>query len=90
VSTHISNIPIANRSKLINPIGNSQLVDMLLRDYAELIDPNYTKWFAKRFYTLPFDAIHRAASEARADGDDPRRLFAHLIKKLSYTQESIT
>jgi len=80
--------PIANRIKTntLNPIANSQLdsttVDFLLQDYSDLIDPGYTKWFAKRFYTLGFDQIHRAASEARQDGRDSKRLFAHLIKKL--------
>lgn len=80
-----TNSPIASSQldKTSNPIGNSLLIDKLLRDYSELIDPNYTKWFAKRFYTIPFDLIHRCASEARADGKDPKRLFAHLINKIS-------
>lgn len=75
--------PIANRQsdKTIKPIANSLLVDRLLEDYSDLIAPDYTKWFAKRFYTMPFDIIHRAASEARHDGKNPQRLFVHLIEK---------
>ncbi len=57
------------------------MVDLLLQDYSELIDVRYTAWFAKRFYRMPFDLIHRCAAEARQDGKDARRLFAHLIKK---------
>lgn len=73
--------PIANRNKTLKPIANSLLVDQLLIDYGEFIDPAYKKWFAKRFYTMPFDVVHRCASEARQDGKNPQRLFAHLINK---------
>lgn len=75
-------LPIANRVNKFIPIANSQLVDTLLNDYTELIDPLYTKWFAKRFYDMPFDTIHRCASEARADGKDARKLFAFLVNKV--------
>lgn len=85
----IINLPIGNRQldKTNNPIGNreipqsSVIVDRLLQDYADLIDPHYQKWFAKRFYYIPFNQLHRAASEARNDGKDKRRLFAHLVQK---------
>lgn len=53
----------------------------MLETYTELIDPNYTKWFAKRFYTLKPEIIARCASEARVDGRDSKRLFSYLIKK---------
>lgn len=77
--------PIANRrsDKNLKPIANSLLVDTLLSDYSDLIDHTYVKWFAKRFYTMPFDLIHRCASEARQDGKNPQRLFVFLIKKNS-------
>ncbi len=84
-----STTPKANRNKTNKPIANSLLVDQLLRDYSDLIAPSYTKWFAKRFYTIPFDAIHKCASEARADGENPQRLFAFLIKKLSVIHNPI-
>lgn len=59
-------------------------VNFLLQDYADLIDPNYKNWFAKRFYTIPFDVLHRFASEARQEArSDPKRLFAYLINKAS-------
>lgn len=88
MSNHISSVinnqkdPIANSQLDKSFKTNSQLVDKLLADYSSLIDPRFTKWFAKKFYTAPFDAIHRAASEAKADGRDSMRLFAHLINKL--------
>ncbi len=64
-----------------NRLLDSKVVDLLLQDYAELIDVRYTAWFAKRFYPLPFDVIHRCASEARQDAKDSKRLFSFLIKK---------
>lgn len=79
-----SSSPIGNRDLSQLPIGNrdtSALVDLLLADYTDLIDPAYQKWFAKRFYTIPFDQIHAAASEARHDGKDPKRMFSFLIKR---------
>lgn len=87
ISTVLNNQkdPIDYRIKTNNfkPIVllDSKVVDLLLQDYADLIDVRYTPWFAKRFYPLTFEVIHRCASEARQDGKDSRRLFAHLIKK---------
>lgn len=65
----------------LKPIANSQLVDTLLEQYTELIDRAYLKWFAKQFYLINPEMVHRAASEARNDGKDCRRLFAYLIGK---------
>lgn len=73
--------PIGNRIKTSNPIANSQLVDHLLIKHSELIDPLYIKWFAGRFYSLGAERVDRCASEAKADGKNPRRLFAFLVKK---------
>ena len=80
--------PIGYRNKTLTPIGNrektsSVIVDQLLADNKDLIDPNYQKWFAARFYYLPFDQIHRAASEARQDGKHSQKLFSFLIRKLA-------
>lgn len=86
LSETIKQTPIANSlsgKNKIKPIANSTIVDRLLADYQDLIAPEYKKWFAARFYYLPFDSIHRAASEARHDGKNPQRLFAYLIKKIA-------
>lgn len=75
--------PIANRDKILKPIGNSLLVDTMLEDCKDLIDPNYKKWFAARFYQLKPDMVQRAASEARQDAkQSSQRLFAHIIGKM--------
>lgn len=89
---HISSVsynqkdPIDNRVKEVssNPIVllDSTTVDLLLRDYQDLIDERYVHWFAKRFYTLSFDTIHKLASQARHDyRNSPQRLFSYLINK---------
>lgn len=77
--------PIANRKKEFIPIGNRtklrnfHTVDLLLKDYSDLIDERYRHWFAQRLYYLPLDLIHRYASEARQEGRDPMRLFAAKV-----------
>ncbi len=75
-----SQLPIG---KSLKPIANSQLVDAMLEDYAHLIDASYAKWFARRFQYMSADEVAKCASEAKADGKDPKRLFSFLIKKRS-------
>ena len=75
--------PIANRDKVLKPIGNSLLVDRMLSDCGDLIDPRYLKWFAARFYHIKPEMVQRAASEARQDAkQSSQRLFAHIIGKM--------
>lgn len=82
----VTNSQLAIGVKKVNPIGNrtnSVIVDRLLEDYKDLIEPSYAKWFAKCFYDIQFDQLHRAASEARQDGKNQKRMFAFLVKKLA-------
>lgn len=74
-------LPIANSLSDKTNKSNSQLVDHLLNDYSDLIEPGYAKWFAARFYRLPEEVVRRCGSEARADGKTPKKLFAFLIRK---------
>lgn len=88
IFSNTNRIPIGLNKTKFNPIAyriktDSKIVDKLLDDYSELIDSRYVHWFAKRFYYIPFDTIHRCASEARQDGKNPQRLFAFLIKKVN-------
>lgn len=82
---HISET-IANSQldKSFNPIANSQsvaTVDQLLIEYSALIEPQFAKWFAKCFYTMQPEVVHKLASEAKVDGKYPKRLFAYLVRK---------
>lgn len=75
-------VSIANKNTKLNPIVYSLLVDTLLEDCSDLIDPKYRKWFAARFYQLSPNEVQQAASEARQDArKSPQRLFTHLINK---------
>lgn len=74
--------PIANRLEERKRVRNFHTVDILLRQYEDLIEEKYIPWFAERLYTIPFDQIHTAGKEARR-GRNPKRLFAFLIKKYS-------
>ena len=77
--------PIGNNK--INPIGNKPqtnvIVDQLLVDYQDLIEPSFKSWFAGRFRAIPFDQLHRFASEARQEGTNPKRLFAYKVAHYS-------
>lgn len=65
-----------------NTIANSSIViDKLLKEYSDYIDPAYKKWFAKRFQIIPFDRIHATASEARGKNVPPN-YFCSVIGKL--------
>lgn len=78
---------IPNRVKEVsirpNSLLDSSTVDSLLNEYSSLIDVRYTSWFASRFMYMSAEGVARCASEATADGKDPKRLFAFLIRKRS-------
>lgn len=62
------------------PTATVQEVDQLLSEVADLINPNFKAWYCKRFATLGKESVLRYASQARADGKTPARLFSFLIK----------
>lgn len=79
--------PIANRQSDIKIKTNSQLVDILLMDCENLIEPEYQKWFARKFYDLDESTVRQLASEAKADGKNPKRLFCYLINKAAQRRQ---
>lgn len=82
---HIATIARSYNSQLVKTNKTNcqsvATVDQLLIKHAELIEQPYAKWFAKRFYSISPEIVDRLASEARADGKNPARLFSYLIKK---------
>lgn len=56
-------------------------VNILLKDCADLISPTYKDWYARTFYKFPPLIIQSLASQARADGKNPPRLFSYLLKR---------
>lgn len=55
--------------------------DIALSDYKDLISPEWYRWHCKAFYAVGRDKYHTLASQARADGKDPAKLFSYLLRK---------
>ena len=60
-------------------VTGCKIVDKLLAEYRDLIEPEYKSWFAKRFYVLGFAEIHTAAGKARNKARDPKHYFSKAI-----------
>jgi hypothetical protein len=59
---------------------NCYEADHLFNQLTDLVNPQFRAWYCKRFYALGKDRVLILASQARADGRDPRKLFSTLIK----------
>lgn len=55
--------------------------DYLFEQLSDLVNPEYKKWYMKRFYTLGKEEVLRLASQAKSDGNNPQKLFSYLLKK---------
>lgn len=55
--------------------------DIALSEYQDLIPTDFYKWHCKVFYKLGRERYARLASQARADGKNPARLFSFLLNK---------
>ena len=70
----------------LSTIDGSKVIDNMLEDCADLIDPNYKPWFAKRFMRMPAHRVAVAASSARQTllykpSTNTQKLFTSLIRK---------
>lgn len=64
----------------LKPTATVREIDQLLIEYSDLINPSFKAWYCKRFSALGIDNVHKYASQARADGRQPSKLFSFLIK----------
>ncbi len=55
--------------------------DIGLSDYADLMSPQFKAWYCKVWYKIGRERFAVLASQARADGKDPRKLFSYLLRK---------
>lgn len=55
--------------------------DYLYEDLTDLCNSAYKAWYMKKFYELGRKHVLQLASIARQDGQDPKRLFSHLLKQ---------
>lgn len=54
--------------------------DHLFNQLSDLVNPEFRAWYCKRFYAIGKERVLVLASQARADGKEPRKLFSKLIK----------
>jgi len=55
-------------------------VDTLFEDLIDLENVQFRKWYCKTYYTIGHERILVLASQARADGNDPKKLFSKLLR----------
>lgn len=66
-------------TKNVSRYENDELYDEL----PDLVNSQYRGWFCKHFYRLGKDRVRQLAAIARADGHNPARYFAKLLKEAS-------
>lgn len=79
----VTTVLTTGKNKYIPTVNNcsTKQVNILLKDCADLISPAYKDWYARTFYQLPAEVVQSLASQARADGREPAKLFSHLLKR---------
>lgn len=55
--------------------------DLLYEDLSSLVNSQFKAWYCSRFYALGRERVLILASQARADGKDPVKLFSYLLRK---------
>lgn len=54
--------------------------DVGLSQYSDVMSPRFYKWYCQAWYDLGREKFHQLASQARADGKHPAKLFSKLVK----------
>jgi hypothetical protein len=60
-------------------------INLLYEDYKSegLVNEQFKAWYCKAFFKLGRERVMVLASQARADGKEPQKLFSHLVQKES-------
>ena len=53
----------------------------LCEQYSDLIGDKFVPWYIKCFVEIGRERVMILASQAKADGENPQRLFSYLLKK---------
>jgi hypothetical protein len=56
--------------------------DHLYEQLQDLVNPQFKAWYCNRFYSLGREQVLRLASQARADGKNPPKLFSYLLRSV--------
>ena len=54
--------------------------DYLYKELGDLVNPTFKPWYMKQFYRIGKTKVLELASQARADGKNPPKLFSLLLK----------
>lgn len=54
-----------------------------------LINEKYKAWYCSSFFKIGRERVMILASQAKADGKDPQKLFSHLISKETKTKDRL-
>lgn len=67
--------------KSSTPTASNKVIDLVLQDHQEVLNPQFTAWYAKTIRIIGVELFVILAKTAKADGNDPARLMSHLIKQ---------
>jgi|SRR5882757_4218177 len=77
-STSTSN---SNPKEFNNSTSNSTVLPKdVLKSIPDLINPDYTPWFAKQLRILGYTRFMELANKARAGSDTPKELFRWMLR----------
>lgn len=89
-SESVENSNDDNRTTGLNKLEGRKYSDItMLYDDLEkqgLVNGKFKSWYCQQFFKIGRERVQRFASEAKADGKDPQKLFSHLIQKESGTR----
>lgn len=70
-----------DRNYLKPVVSKYHQTDVLYSDCQDIINPRFRDWYLKTFYRLGRQTVLRLAKIARADGNDPARLFSYFLRR---------
>lgn len=82
--------PVDNRPTGSATTGKNYFeINILYEDLLDLTNDTFKAWYCKVFYQLGIERVRVLASQARADGKNPKRLFSHLLQEASGIKQEV-
>jgi hypothetical protein len=81
IITNRKNVVAQTTGQLDSKKEKYKEIDLLYESVKELCNDKFRLWYCKQFNVIGRERVLNLASEARADGKDPQKLFSHLITK---------
>lgn len=67
--------------KYNKPSFKQKTTDLVIADNSDLINFEFLGWYYKVAFLIGADRFAACASQARVDGNDPARLFSHILSR---------